>query len=145
MSLTIERFSELLDAYGADLSRWPSTASRSAAQLLVESDEARHRLQQARSFDVALQLPPPAAPSPWLRQRILAEARSTSGPRAKAFAWRDLIAELGGWRLAAPSLAAALSLGIALGLGLGLDELESEQQPADLLALLQLDDEDLEY
>jgi hypothetical protein len=32
-----------------------------------------------------------------------------------------------------------------LGLGLGLEELEFEQQPSDLVALLQLDDEDLEY
>lgn len=145
MSLTSERFSELLDAYGADLARWPSAAARSAAQLLVNSDEARHLLQQARDFDAALNLPPPAAPSPWLRQRILAECSSISAQRAKAYGWRELIADLGGWRLAGPSLAAALSLGIALGLGLGLDETVVEQQPTDLVALLQLDDEDLEY
>lgn len=145
MSLSIERFSELLDAYGADLARWPTAASLSAAQLLVDSDMARQRLQQARDFDTALQLPPPAAPSPWLRQRILARAGSICGQRAKAYGWRELVAELGGWRLAGPSLAAALSLGVALGLGLGLNELEIEQQPADLVALLQLDDEELEY
>jgi anti-sigma-K factor RskA len=145
MSLSIERFSELLDAYGADLARWPSAASLSAAQLLVDSDAARQRLQLARELDAALQLPSPAAPSPWLRQRILARAGSLSAQRATGYGWRELFAELGGWRLAGPSLAVALSLGVALGLGLGLEQLEIDQQPADLVALLQLDDEDLEY
>jgi anti-sigma-K factor RskA len=145
MSLSNTRFFELLNAYGADLRRWPTQESQDAATLLAESADARALLQRAQDFDARLALPESDAPSPWLRQRILATAQAHFVGYSRRSGWRDLLAELGGWRLAGPSLAAALTIGIALGLGLGLEELEFEQQPSDLVALLQLDDEDLEY
>jgi len=143
MTLSIERFAELLDAYGAGVDRWPPAQSAAARELLAQNGQAQRLLEQAQALDTLLQAPEPVAPSPWMRQRILQNldrGRSQHGLRK---GWSDLLAELGGWRLAAPSLAAALCLGVALGLGAGLEEID--QQSSDLMALLQLDQEDMDY
>lgn len=58
--MTIERFRQLAEAYGAQIERWPA-ADRAAARALAErSDEARRALAQARILDAWLELAAPA-------------------------------------------------------------------------------------
>jgi anti-sigma-K factor RskA len=139
MKLSHERFSDLLDAYGADLARWPATEAEAARQLLAESTFARQALESIRAFDLALNWPLPApASSAVLRQRILDRLPSAGNP-----SWRErlqgLWCELGGWRLTAPAMAMALLVGVSLGVAL--DEVPESDE---LLSLAQLDLSDLE-
>ena len=132
------RFSELLDAYGADPQRWPAAERGPAQALLDASPEATRLRLQAALLDDALDqytlAPPPAA----LRQRLLSAALL---PRQRS--WRDSLAELwrdlGGWHLAAPAFAASLALGALLPLML--DESVVDLPDEDLIAAVQLMDE----
>ena len=132
------RFSELLDAYGADLKRWPA-AERGPAQALLEaSPEATTLRQQAALLDDALDQYTLAPPAAALRQSLL---RAALLPRPRS--WRESLAELwrdlGGWRLAAPAFAASLALGALLPLML--DESVVDLPDEDLIAAVQLMDE----
>jgi hypothetical protein len=71
-AVTLERLEQLLDAYGAEPSRWPD-AERAAAEQLISSDgEAQKLLMQARSLDDLLDLSElPDAASAGLRARVL--------------------------------------------------------------------------
>jgi len=82
--ISLERFSALADAYGADLRRWPE-ADRAAAQALAqESAPARALLAEADALDAVLDLSRVASPSPELRQRILSEAPKARPTRLTA-------------------------------------------------------------
>jgi hypothetical protein len=82
--ISLERFSALADAYGADLGRWPE-ADRAAAQALAQdSAKARARLAEADALDAVLDLSRVASPSPELRQRILSEAPKPRAIRSGA-------------------------------------------------------------
>lgn len=139
MMLSHERFSDLLDAYGADLARWPPLEAEAAGQLLAGSPSARQALASARALDQALDWPlPTLAGTASLRQRILDRLPPTRQP-----SWRErlqaLWSELGGWRLTAPAMAMALMVGVSLGVAL--DEMPESDE---LLSLAQLDLSDLE-
>ena len=132
------RFSELLDAYGADLERWPAAERGPAQTLLDASPEATTLRQQAALLDDALDQYTLAPPAAALRQSLL---RAALLPRQRS--WRDSLAELwrdlGGWRLAAPAFAASLALGALLPLML--DESVVDLPDEDLIAAVQLMDE----
>lgn len=102
-----ERFEALLDAYGADLKRWPAD-ERAAAEAFASanSGEAEPLLAAARALDGALDAARDnEAPSAALTSAVLAGA-----PRART---RQLgMAPSAGWALAACAL-----LGVALGFG----------------------------
>ena len=75
-TMTLQRFRELADAWGADVTRWPAAAQPGAVRVLAGSDGdvARRILAQAGELDAALHagatVPVPAL----LRAAILASA-----------------------------------------------------------------------
>lgn len=75
-TLTLERFESLLDAYGADLSRWPVGTGRAAEALVATSSQARARHIEAQALDQLLAKA--SRPSPerlsLLADRIVASA-----------------------------------------------------------------------
>jgi len=73
--MNAERFSQLVEAYGADARRWP-VAEREAAEAfrLAEPDAAALLLAEADAVDALLHASPQPAVSAALRERVLAAA-----------------------------------------------------------------------
>lgn len=107
--MTLDRFRDLADAWGGDLSRWPASEQAAARVLMETSPAARAEFDEARSFDVLLSRDVVAPPSSGLRREIVlaADARLEGG------FWKTLWRELGGARIAGPALAASVVLGVA--------------------------------
>lgn len=102
-----ERFTELLDAYGADFRRWPAQMRAEAAAFATQDTEAPALLAEARKLDAMLEVAREAVqPSADLVARILAQAPR---PQRPAFDRRAMIA-----------LAACAVFGVVLGYGGGL-------------------------
>jgi hypothetical protein len=111
-TMDLARLSAMVDAYGAQASRWPQAERTAALQLLAESAAARALLESAAALDRALDEFVVAPPDPQLRARILA-SYSSAAPGWREFLsglWRDL----GGWGLVGPVFAASLTLGAVL-------------------------------
>lgn len=110
---------EVLDAYGADRTRWPAQVRRELAALISASAEAREALANAETFDRLLDQAPVLAPErvTALGERIVATSKRTlrvaasaaqaSGKPAAALAWRHLAV--------ASALAASLVIGMVAG------------------------------
>ena len=81
--MTPERFSELLDAYGSDLQRWPE-AERAPGRALLEQGppELRRQLAAATALDSWLDAHAVAAPDDLLVRRIVASAAPSKAPAA---------------------------------------------------------------
>lgn len=107
--MNTQRLQILIDAYGADPTRWPLT-ERNAATVLSESGIESALLQQTRRLDAALDdaLPAPTLPL-GLRARILQAL-----PQPRQPWWQELWQVMGGFRMAGPAFACAFSLGLAL-------------------------------
>lgn len=54
MSLSMQRFEQLIDAYGSDPQRWPPGECQAALKLVAESPQAALLMQQSSWFDAAL-------------------------------------------------------------------------------------------
>lgn len=121
--MTLQRFAELVDAYGADARRWP-LAERAAAQALVAADPAAAALQQQAAMLDAMLDADVAAPASHTARRALMAALPARGP-ALATRWQELLALLGGWRIALPALAVALVAGVNIGATVGTGVLSS--------------------
>jgi hypothetical protein len=80
--LTPARFAELADAYGGVLARWPEQV-RAEAMALALLPEMRAILAEAGQLDAQLDLWRVAAPSPALRERVLAARRMPLSRRAR--------------------------------------------------------------
>ena len=141
--MTLERLRAVIEAYGTSAPRWPETERAAAAALLAESAEARALLAAATPLDELLDAVPAITPTAAMRAAILAAA--PRGRLRRGEAWRGLIGELGGWRLAGAVLAASLVLGIVSGGWLSLGQTTTETSSPDLLQLAQLDDSAAEY
>jgi hypothetical protein len=104
--MTLARLAELLDAYGAEPTRWPA-AERAAAEALLASDPRGAELQRAaRSLDERLDMVEVSEPSAHLQARVLEiPIRHAAAPVRVMFA---------GWRLAAVALLPC-ALGFASG------------------------------
>lgn len=100
-----ERFQELADAYGADLSHWPDAERFGAERFRRENAAAQLILAEAAELDAYLGKAAVAAPSPELRDRIMALA-----PRPL----RPLFTLRGAW-MSGAGLAAACVLGVLVG------------------------------
>lgn len=112
--MTLDRFSILTDAYGADLRRWPE-GERAAAEALLACD-ARARLvrEEADVLDGLLDAAPRPVVSTLTRERVLASAKASAlSKRAPArHFWSRLAWFAGaGW-------AAAAFAGVAFGFSL---------------------------
>ena len=106
----IDRFRQLIDAYGAKPERWPAVDRAAAIAFRAQSAEARAYADAAAALDAARDQAPAQMPSAALRGRVLAAA-----PSARSSGWRDwLFGQMPVWRPVTAFAAAAL-----LGLGLG--------------------------
>jgi hypothetical protein len=113
--MTQDRFSELAQAWGGDLRRWPE-GEREAARAWVEADPVRaeRALFDARQTDAALFALPTPRVSAALRDRVIASA-ATAGLKARA-AWPGLRKLL--W-IGGAGWAAAACAGVVFGTTLG--------------------------
>lgn len=107
MTMNRERFQQLIQAYGADPSRWPLADRAQAESLRLADPEARAAAETEGALDDALDAWKPQFPTMDLRNRILAAAPK---PRsvAPARGWRPL------W-LGGAGLAAACAAGVVVG------------------------------
>lgn len=69
--LTLARFTELLDAYGAELTRWPELERPRAAELIDAQPQAAKLLAEAAQLDGLLDSYHTPEPAPRLRARVL--------------------------------------------------------------------------
>jgi hypothetical protein len=108
--MTPDRFSQLCEAYGADIRRWPAGERDAATAYAASNPAARQMLDSASGLDRLLDTHAVPLPAAALRERIVA-----SGPRAAwhwaRLAWRS--AGLAGLGLAG-AVAGALLVAIAL-------------------------------
>jgi len=112
--MTIERLTQLAQAYGADLRRWPDDARVDARALAAADPAARRILDEAAALDAVLDASARAEARPALRDRVLASAIEAGlRPRARRAFGLDRIA----WTLGA-GWAAAACAGIVAGVGL---------------------------
>ena len=142
LPMTMARFSDLLDIYGGDLSRWPPDEAAAARRLLTESVTARSALEDARRLDELLDTATVQPPSPGLVDRIMAaapkaqpEQRGATGPSRGPTGWLGRMAEAmfaTGWPAWQPgvAVAGALALGLIAGYA-GLPAMESATFDAD--------------
>jgi len=108
-TIDLDRLSVLLDAYGADHSRWPE-GERAAARALIEaSDAARTLYEEAGALDDALARASAIEPSPELKAEILA---AVGQPRES---WVQALWPFGAAWKPASALAAAVVLGMIAG------------------------------
>ncbi|MES1990288.1 MAG: hypothetical protein V4441_04965 [Pseudomonadota bacterium] len=124
-NMTMQRFSEIVDAYGALVHRWPADERDAALALLADSAEARDRVQAAGELDAMLDAAPAPAPaSPDLVARIMAArpraiAVIAAARQSKDGFWKSLVSEI--WPYGSPALpAGALAASIVLGVSFGL-------------------------
>jgi hypothetical protein len=106
-TLTLERLDEILDAYGAEPSRWPEAELAAALALLERSPEARARRAAAARLDSVLALAPAAVPSAELVAQVLA---ARGGGRAAAREGRWSRTRRWGSAAAAVAVAAGVAL-----------------------------------
>lgn len=132
--LTLQRFLELLAAYGSQLSRWPE-AEREAAQVLLHASEpARASLAEEAKLDAALDTLVAEDLSPAFARRLNEIPIRVPAKARARWPFQRLWAPTLGW-------AAAAALGVALGSGIGdsdsgdelADSVEAaaEQAPSD--------------
>ncbi len=134
--MNLEEFRQLLDAHGADMGRWPAKVRAPAQALLLESEEARALLAEARALDDLLRASAVPEPAEDLLARIEAVADASSAREAPRHAdelrgakeqpghepvvmhpaaVRGRHARPAPWWMAVP-IAASLLLGVWLGL-----------------------------
>lgn len=141
--MKIDRFADILSAYGGSAARWPVEERLAAEHLLGQSDAARELLAGETGLDELLGLvPEPAPASPALRARIMdiATARPLATPSADASLWhrlQEMWAGFGGLRPAGAALAASLMLGVVFGGMVG--PAATEPDPIDIVELALLD------
>ncbi len=86
--MTPHRFTELAEAYGGDLQRWPSAERDSAQALLASGDSTLNAvLRQASWLDEQLDRHPLPAVSPQLARQIVADATQEQSFWARSFSW----------------------------------------------------------
>lgn len=133
-SMSLTRFTEILDAYGANEQRWPIVERDLALQLLQSSEAARALQVQAAELDQGLDSWVLAAPSANLQAQVIASFVP------KKSGWRSVLAEfwrdIGGWRMAGPAFAASLAIGAVVPFWL--DDGSTDLPEEDLIAAVQM-------
>lgn len=123
--MTLDRFSDLNDAYGADLRRWPENERSAAEALLARDARARLMRDQADILDQWLDAAARPVVSADLREQVLASA-SKAGLKSRS-SWRfwSRLAWISG-----AGWAAAAFAGVAFGLSLTGSLTESQRADA---------------
>lgn len=85
--LTLARFTELVEAYGAELARWPELERARASELIEAQPQAAELLAEAAELDALLDGYRTQAPSPRLRARVL-EVPLVAARRERRFGLR---------------------------------------------------------
>lgn len=117
--MELERFKQIMDAYGGNPQRWPQ-AERQAAQILLDTSATAHQWQQeALMLDALLDNVAVVAPSAELKNRIFVSVQAFS---REVDIWQWLAQWLWGttWTQHVWRPALALGLPIFFGMGLGL-------------------------
>jgi len=133
MTMTLERFKQIVEAYGVAADRWPDDERDAAIAFAAETPEAAAILEQERLLDAALGAVDDIAPSAQLSEAILSDAaeilRPIAGPDVssdKPRGWlgdvRDLLGDidkidwsLKGWVQPGAVLACAALAGLVTG------------------------------
>lgn len=123
--MNLERFIQLLDAYGADLDRWPQNEQAAATAILVARPDAREAQRRAAAVDTILLRAglPGIEPSDALRQRVLAQVAGlppalivpTADRRAQVAEAIALLFPSGRRMPQFAALAVALMIGVSAG------------------------------
>ena len=140
--MNLERFIDLLDAYGADLDRWPQSEQAAATTLLSVQPEAREAQRRAAMVDaLLLRAPLPGIePSDALRQRVLAQVAALPAAQSQPGAgWRvqvlEAVALLFPTGRSLPQFA-ALALALAIGVSAGFANIgQFDAQETDLVTV----------
>lgn len=139
--MDLDRFTDLIDAYGADIEHWPARDRAAADRLLAASSEARELQRAALRFDNRLLGAdlPEIEPSDDLRVRIFAQVAALPATVITPPGWRAQIAEalalLFPAGRAMPQLA-ALALALFIGIGAGLSNFSLvDTQEVELVAV----------
>jgi hypothetical protein len=145
--MNMDRFADILAAYGGNATRWPVEERPGAEQLLGQSDVAQGMLAGETTLDQMLDLvPQPAPASDALHARILdiaykrpAAAYANAAASGEGF-WGRLKAvwdASGALRPAGAALAASLMLGVVFGGMVG--PASARPEPVDIVELALLD------
>ena len=130
--MTLKRFKHLLDAYGADVARWPADERQAARALLAADARAKTAHEATAALDALLDR---CAPEPVSAARVAAALR-TLPPQAGD--WRAALADLW-WELRAvprvPAIVAVILAGFLVGFT-SLDLTRAAGGHADVSALL---------
>jgi hypothetical protein len=78
VTITAARFAALLEAYGADIARWPQEERLAAHAYAETAPEAAQRLAEARTVDALLAAIPEPRPSTRLEAAILAQIHAVA-------------------------------------------------------------------
>lgn len=135
--MDLDRFTTILDAYGAAPERWPAEERVDAEHLLNASPEARTLRDQAARIDLGLnRLAVPSATA------ALADAiarRALATPQDRAFSLAGWLTQLLGGPPLWPRLAgfaAALVVGLGIGVSdLGLTAIQGDSRDTGEIAL----------
>jgi len=123
--MTLQRLSEIVEAYGAAPHRWPADERAAALAFVSDHAAARQLVDAANELDRMLDAAPAAAPaSADLVARIMAArpravAVIAAAHQSKDGFWKSLISEI--WPYGSPAfpagaLAASIMLGVTFGL-----------------------------
>ncbi|HAI69252.1 MAG TPA: hypothetical protein DCM38_07440 [Gammaproteobacteria bacterium] len=141
-TMTIKRFSDLVEAYGGDAKRWPTEERADALKLLDESVEARRLQQSALTLDTLLDSVPKAPSSAALKKRIMAQAHRVTSQSQDAWQWliQLLIGTTPREHFFRPAVATMVPLLLGLSIGLNLNAVSEDdnmlfQEEVSLLAL----------
>lgn len=140
--MNLDRFIDLLDAYGADLDRWPQSEQAAGTAILAAHPDARQAQRRAAAADAALLRAglPGIEPSDALRQRVLAQVANlppalvvpAADWRAQAVEAIALLFPSGRRMPQFAALALALMIGVSAGFAnIGL----IDAQDADLVSV----------
>lgn len=120
--MTETEFHNLLDRFGADLSQWPADRRLTAERAMADDPSLINLLAAEQLLAACLpDLPPVAAASADLRQRImalpLAHPRPLAAPGLLTELWQSMTASWRQWSMGMATASAAAVLGFVLGYG----------------------------
>lgn len=123
--MNIKRFTQIIEAYGADSHRWPESERQAALALLATSIEAQQLVQQASVLDNFLDTVAVTSPTLQLQQSIFDAVAQSPQPDDT---WQELVDWIFGttWQqhLLRPALAFLLPLILGIFLGVQLTTVE---------------------
>jgi len=133
--MNIDRFIEIIDAYGSKPEHWPSDEREKASALLAVSEKAQHYQHQASALDALLDKTPAPELPITLQQRVIAQVAGNENLNM----WQCLAQWLFGQRpyehILRPTLMFLLPLLIGLLIGFSLPFMQdSPSLPDDIIA-----------